>query len=364
MIRLMVLLLMASPMWGGYGYYILHTPASSQVSGGPHTDFPVLIDTTDNALRVTGSGGNVTDTQGDDIQPASDAACTSFLTFERIAYDGTTGRVRMHVLVSSLSGSSNIYLCFGDASVTTDQSNAAGTWNSGYGAVYHLGDGSTVSTTDSKNGLTLTNTGPVNATTGKIYGGAGTNWSSTVYMERASNASIVYSGSWTVSVWGNASSCGVYPTAVFKGQNPTRNYQLDLGNSDCKPRAIMSQSGAYKVATATSAVSTGTWVHLAARYDGSNIEIFVNGVSDGSAAATGSPDNNGTDKLKVGIFEHAGGYTEPWLGTLDEVRIQGVARSDDWLLTEYRSGTPSSFWTVGSATAVGGSVPRRRIIIQ
>lgn len=360
---LILAMLSISQCFGGYGYYILHTPATSQVSSGPHTDFPVLIDTTDNALRVTGSGGNVTDAQGDDIQPASDATCTTFLKFERIAYDGTTGRVRMHVKVSSLSSSSNVYLCFGDATVTTDQSDAANVWNSGFAAVYHLGDGSTLSTSDSTaNALTLTNTGPVNATTGQIYGAAGTNWSNTVYLSRASSAAIEFSGNWTVSAWVNPSSCSSYGQVVYKGQNTSRNYELDMGNSDCKIRAVQTSGGVEKATTSTAAVSTGTWSHLAARYDGTDVQSLINGAVDGSIAS-GAPDTS-TASMRIGIFEHSGTFSNPFAGTIDEVRISNTNRSNGWLATEYNSGTPSTFWTVGSPTAVGSGTPRRRIIVQ
>lgn len=361
--RFLILLMLATPSWGAWGYYILHTPAGSQVAGGPHTDFPVLIDVTHNDLRVTGSGGLVTDAQGDDIAPYSDAACTTLLPFELEVYSGTTGRFRAHVNISSLSGSSNVYLCFQNAAQTVSLANVAGTWNSGYGAVYHLGDGSTLSVTDSKNSLSLTNTGAVAATIGQIYGGAGTNWSNTVYLSRASDALLVYSGSWTISAWVNAPSCGAYPQVIFKGQSASRNYELDFGNSDCKARANMTQSGVEKTATATSAIATSTWTHLAGRYNGANVEVFVNGVSDGTVAATGSPDA-GTADLKVGIFENTGTYSAPWIGTLDEVRIQNVARSSDWLLTEARSGVPSTFWTVGSPTPLGGTSRFRRVIVQ
>lgn len=362
-------LLAVTQCFGAYGWYILHTPAGSKVSSGPHTDFPVLIDITDNALRVTGSGGNVTDAQGDDIQPASDATCTTFLKFERIAYDGTTGRVRMHVKVPSLSSSSNVYLCFGDGSVTTDQSDPTNVWNSGFVAVFHFGDGSTLSLSDStSNGLTLTNNNTVNATSdGQIYGAAGTNWANSPmrYLSRADVNTLDLVSSYTITAWVKPSSCATgYPTIVVKGDSTNRNYAMDIENSTCKLRVISTQGAStYRIGLSSSAVSTSAFSHVAGRYNGSNLQTFINGAADGSAVSmTGNADNS-TEPLTVGMLLHSGTGFDAFNGPIDELRIHGTARSDGWIATEYNSGIPSSFWTTGSATAVGGFRPSR-IFVQ
>ena len=363
--RLLILLLMtALAAHGAWSGYFLQTPASSQVVSGPHTNFPVLIDLTDNHLKQIGGGGVVNDAQGDDVAPYSDATCTTLLPFELVAYDGTGGRWRAWVNVSSLSSSSNVYLCAGNSSQTTSLQNVSGTWNSGYGAVYHLGDESTCGTAESTtNALTLTNTGTVSGATGKIYGACGSDFSITKHLTRASNAAIVSSGSWTISAWVNPNSCGAYSQVIFKGQNAKRNYELDIGNSDCKIRANMTQSGVEKTATATTAISTSTWSHIAGRYNGSNVQAFVNGTADGTTSTTGSPDTD-TSLLKIGVFENSGNYSVPFPGLIDEVRISTVARSDGWITTEYNTGTPSTFWAATSWTSLSTATLRRRIFIQ
>ena len=62
--------------------------ASFTYKGGPftvqsgkmpssQTDFPFCIAWTDNSLKTTGNGGQVTDAQGDDIVPYSDSSLTT-----------------------------------------------------------------------------------------------------------------------------------------------------------------------------------------------------------------------------------------------------------------------------------------------
>ena len=365
--RLLILLIaLAAPGWGAYGYYIHYTPAASQVDNGPHTDFPVLIDTTHNDLRTTGNGGFVTDPQGDDIVPHTDAACSSPITaFDLVAYDGTNGRIRMHVNISSLSSSSNLYLCFGNSAITTPQGTATSTWNSGFVAVYHLGDGSTCGTSDSTtNALTLTNTGTVNGTTGKIYGACGTNWGTTRYLERANSATWNMTSAMTISAWVKAGTFSSYRTIIAKVNTAAsvRAFELDTELTTGKLRGIVTVSSSLKVAVSSSVVSTSAFNHVAFAADTTDIQTYINGAADGSAVSTGGSLDTNTDKICIGAL-CVSPPTDTWDGTVDEIRVSNVRRSAGWLATEYNSGTPSTFWTTGSPTAVTTS-KRRMIIIQ
>ena len=69
-----------------------------------------------------------------------------------------------------------IYMCYGNSSITTDQSNPTGVWDTNYKGVWHLGNGSTLSGTDATNQLNGTNHSAT-AVTGKAGGGAGFNGS-------------------------------------------------------------------------------------------------------------------------------------------------------------------------------------------
>ena len=69
--------------------------------------------------------------------------------------------------------------------------------------------------------------------------------------------------------------------------------------------------------------SLNTWYHLVGTYDGTNIELFVNGSSVGAAALTGDM-NPGKGNIRIGKQSEAGGYFN---GIIDETRISNIVRS-------------------------------------
>jgi hypothetical protein len=76
--------------------------------------------------------------------------------------------------------------------------------------------------------------------------------------------------------------------------------------------------------TAEGAVPLGQWVHLATRYDGAELVVFVNGVRDASTAVN-RPRKPGKGDLTIG--RRPDGYTH-FLGSIDEVLFYGRALSD------------------------------------
>jgi MSHA biogenesis protein MshQ len=62
-------------------------------------------------------------------------------------YNGTTGNLIAWVkILSSAMTDTLFYLFYGNPSITTDQSDPVNTWDSNFKAVYHLGNGTTLST--------------------------------------------------------------------------------------------------------------------------------------------------------------------------------------------------------------------------
>jgi hypothetical protein len=77
---------------------------------------------------------------------------------------------------------------------------------------------------------------------------------------------------------------------------------------------------------------------------------YVNAASDNTAAANGNPQtstsaNIGQDPVTAAKF---------WDGKLDEVRVASVARSANWITTEYNNqSAPGTFETLGTEVANG-----------
>ena len=86
----------------------------------------------------------------------------------------TTGHPIAWVKIPSVSSTTDtsFYLFYGDPSITTNQSDPVNTWDANFKAVYHLGNGTTLTATDSTGGNNGTLVNGPTATAGKIYGAA------------------------------------------------------------------------------------------------------------------------------------------------------------------------------------------------
>ena len=103
-------------------------------------------------------------------------------------------------------------------------------------------------------------------------------------------------------------------------------------------------------------LSTGTWYHVAAVYDGARMRLYLDGVERESTAKTGDVDN-GTSK-KVAIGNHPETATDKhWDGLIDDVRIYNRALSTYELFVLATVVTPVDepgligYWPLDESTA-------------
>lgn len=102
----------------GFNYQKTITINGSEISGGPHTDFPVLIAHTDSDLAA--ATGKVTHANGYDIV-FSDVSGNA-LEFQLEKYDGATGQYVAWVKIPSITNGTDVTLTmhYGKSTVTTD----------------------------------------------------------------------------------------------------------------------------------------------------------------------------------------------------------------------------------------------------
>jgi prepilin-type N-terminal cleavage/methylation domain-containing protein len=339
---------------------------SSYVSTVNHTNltnFPVLFSGTYSYLATQANGGNVTNANGYDITFTSDAAGAQLLPFERESYNASTGTVNFWVNVPVVSGSANttIYLWYDNPSITTDQSNKTGTWDSNYKGVWHLPNGTTLTANDSTsntNNGTITN---ATAATGRIDGAASFNGSS-AYINAGNGSSINITGDGTVEAWVYTTSyahdsSGYDRRILYNNINNTNVYQLtSCPPADCNGSNefdwVVNDSTGQHDAYANNAgagYSINTWYHLVGTYTASShaVTLYVNG---SSASITDSVSGWGIPPPGGLYFGQRTDGLGRFPGNLDEVRASNTARSPDWIVTEYNNqNSPSTFYTVGSA---------------
>ncbi len=105
--------------------------------------------------------------------------------------------------------------------------------------------------------------------------------------------------------------------------------------------------------------------YVSAVYDGANMNLAYNGTTFGAGLV-----KTGTIDAGAGIDAAIGNQPDPFNngyrtfnGTMDEVRIQSVARSDAWLTTEYNNQlNPGGFFSTG-ATEIVNDFPCRALEI-
>jgi len=135
------------------------------------------------------------------------------------------------------------------------------------------------------------------------------------------------------SVAANAFLAGKYVTS---GNLRAYMLWLVLSGGSLYPRLNVSSDGSsYSAVQADTAVSAGSWVHLAAVYDGTELTIYRNGVSDCSPTAFSSSVYNSSSAFRLGRHPED---VWPYDGLMDEVAVFRRALTAAQILDIYTNG--------------------------
>jgi hypothetical protein len=277
-------------------YHKQITIDATQVAGASDLpDFPVLIVITDDPDLITvTNGGHVEHDQGYDITFQDTDGITQ-LDHEIEEYDGATGTLVAWVRVPVLSASSDtdIFIQYGDSSISSPTENPAGVWDVNFAGVWHLREdpsGAAPQFADSTvNDLHGTNQGGLLAAdliAGKIGGAIEFDHAADDWIEVPQALSItgtavtaeawVYSLDWTI---------GSDSVAINTG-GAVNTEHLFVGVGTTGPLCIRVTTDVAHYRTDQGPVPVGEWAHIAMTYDGTNHKGYVNGaVSDSPRSA-------------------------------------------------------------------------------
>jgi hypothetical protein len=134
----------------------------------------------------------------------------------------------------------------------------------------------------------------------------------------------------SVSVWVNRSgTTGTRQSIVSykEGNGVNQGFVLCLNENGSSeyPRIYVQVNGSWMNAEQAVAVPQGTWTHLVGTYDGSTIQLYVNGTLAATTAAAGAMTNGGTQNCVIGARADSSLY--PYPGLIDDVRIYSRALS-------------------------------------
>ncbi|MHA2156422.1 MAG: DUF2341 domain-containing protein [Candidatus Hodarchaeales archaeon] len=319
-------------------------------------NFPILINSTIDNWKDTSNGGRVSQTDGGDFLFTSSDGLTK-LNHEIEKYNSTTGDLVAWINVPSISFglATDIFIYYGNSTVT-DQWNVTGTWNSDYMGVWHLSEdpsGSAPQILDSTlNNYDCTSYGSMTSgdqIAGQIDGSLDFDGSD----DEISLPGVVIGdrAAWTFSAWIRMGADTADQRTIYsEGDTGVSDYlflYVDDTNSEVRFYSETA-TGDWAQVIGSTDVENNQW-HLVTLVQRSKTdrELYVDGLSEGTS--TQNAGTMTTDTASIGVLNYLWGSADWFNGTIDDVRISNIVRSNDWITTEYNNQKdPNSFYYIDS----------------
>lgn len=337
---------------GGTGW-LYARPLTVDHTKIPNTDlvnfaFPVVG--TYPYLATEANGGRVKNASGHDVAFFTDETLTTKLSHEVVSYNASTGAVVYWVKLPTASHTLDtvIYLAYGNAGITTAQSDGPGVWDAALKGVYHF-NGTPPSGLDSTSNVHHATVNGATATAGKVGGGAHFTAGQNIMLP-ASADFIFGSGDCTISFWFKPENIGTLAIMIGKDHESSRQWII-CHNAAGNTLGIVLYGPPNSSTNTISTLVNGTWYMGHLTRSGSTLRLYLNGVLDGPTTST-TLNLTGTRNVFLGKREYTTN-PENFTGSLDEVRFaKGTARSADWIKAEFNSqNSPATFYAIGAEFA-------------
>lgn len=295
------------------------------------------------SYNITGS--KVLNSNGYDIGFFSDSGCTTKLNWETVYWTAATGVGEWWVQKTLTDGgATTLYIGYGATTITTDQSNKTGTWNSDYKIVHHWPNGSSLTSptpdsTSNANDGTLTVAPTVVA--GKIDGGA-TFTSATSIVTVASATSLNLTNNFTLEAWIKFGSTGQTNRFILDRAATGVQYGIIYGYTSNKYEFYSENFTGSNPRTAFgSTVNDTNFHHIAVTYNGTTLLCYLDGAQDCTSTTTFS-----ITTATAGFYYADQSATNAPSAVYDETRMNNAAMSAAWIAADYNSqNSPFTFWS-------------------
>jgi hypothetical protein len=198
-------------------------------------------------------------------------------------------------------------------------------------------------------------------------GGAGAFNGSSTWITVNDSASLNPS-SITASAWVKLTSLSNDYSAVIHKGSSMQYFEFFVKSNGTLAVYLIASGGALNYdGTGSHTLTAGTWYHLSFTYDATTgMNAYVNGALDQSIAAKGTLVSTAPMVLSIGRDSVTAGRVMN--GLIDEPRVSSVARSANWLATEYNNQQSpgnigaNGFLKYGAEAVVVTTVVRHRVI--
>lgn len=151
----------------------------------------------------------------------------------------------------------------------------------------------------------------------------------------------------TLEAWVKRNATGRYDSIAGNFWDGIgRSYYMEVWNTNKIHFYVGTGAGGpgdTKLASTTSTLSNNIWYHISAVYDGANMQIYLNGIADGTPVAQSGTIYNSTQSLFIGSYQNNGSRADLFYGLIDDVRIYNYARTASEIRTDYNEGFATKF---------------------
>jgi len=185
-------------------------------------------------------------------------------------------------------------------------------------------DESSGNAADSVGSNTLTNNNSTAYVSGKINNGADLESTSSNYFSKATSVDLPSgNGARSISAWVKVESYPDHLTVLSYGtRNNYQNFEFIILSSGVMTVGIYNENSA----NSSTAISTGTWHHIAYTYDGTTSKFYLDGVIDGTDTFANTPNTGTSTNLYVGILNDATSFK--FDGIIDELAVWSRALTE------------------------------------
>ena len=340
-----------------FNYYKIITIDNTKVSGsGSHLNFPLLISVIDTDLRF-------------DVQPDGDDIAFSVNgkwldhEIERFnqSYSSTHAKLVAWVRIPYLSTAedTNVSMYYSNGTMSS-RHNPTEVWDSNFKGIWHFREDPSGSPPQIKDSTSPYSNGssngfmtPVDQVIGSIDGSLDFDGNDD-YIDFANPPELQITGEFTVELWFKSDNVGNDYLINKMGASGQRGWDISFDNG-APPNGWVtfrynrdgtnfgSESVGYEF------VKAGEWYHVVGIFKPNDYaKFFLNGTLV-DIDTTLIPASMFDPSLPVRVAERSDGSSTNYNGTIDEVRISDIARSDGWISTEYyNQDDPGSFYSIGS----------------